>query len=212
MSDEFDLTDLDTASARPGALDAAPLSGQLGELVERAVGVRLAAEAEAIAQAQFEEMLTPELHTALADAVRRALTAVTTPEAEPGERGSVGEVGPYYPNAYRFFTEFLAPAYRRKTVDYPAMRWCPSWFCHPEARARVDALWRAWEYLRLDPATGMSVWWKDHADHHMAKLLSPDGTFKDCTPHHRQVHPLPSIDIPTELLTLDDAHTVTERS
>ena len=40
-------------------------------------------------------------------------------------------MGPYYPNAYRFFTEFLAPAYRRMTVDYPAMRWCPSWFCHP---------------------------------------------------------------------------------
>ncbi|WP_231476422.1 DUF4913 domain-containing protein [Rhodococcus sp. UNC23MFCrub1.1] len=122
-----------------------------------------------------------------------------------GERADPEPRGPYYPNAYRFFADFLAPAYRRKTIDHPAMRWCPSWFLHPEARARVDALWRAWEYLRLDPATGMSVWWKDHADHHMSRLLSPDGTFKDCTPDHRQVHPLPSITIPAELLALHTA-------
>nr|WP_308123882.1 DUF4913 domain-containing protein [Rhodococcus sp. BP-316] len=64
---------------------------------------------------------------------------------EAGERADSAARGPYYPNAYRFFADFLAPAYRRKTVDHPAMRWCPSWFLHPEARARVDALWRAWE-------------------------------------------------------------------
>lgn len=212
MTGDFDPDELGAASNSTGSPYAAPLSLRLGELAEDAVTARLAAEAEAIAQAQFEEILPPELHTALADTVRRALASLVAPEAETAERGSAGKVNPYYPNAYRFFTEFLAPAYRRKTVDCPAMRWCPSWFCHPEARARVDALWRSWEYLRLDPATGMSVWWKDHADHHMAKLLSPDGTFKDCTPHHRQVHPLPSIDIPTELLALDDAHPVAEHS
>lgn len=112
---------------------------------------------------------------------------------------SAAPAGPYYPNPYRFFAEYLAPTYRRKTIDYPAMRWCPRWFAHAEARSRIEALWRTWEQLRLDPTSGLSVWWKDHADHHMAKLLSPDGTFKDCAQGHRQVHPLPSDAVPDEL-------------
>ncbi|WP_306914878.1 MULTISPECIES: DUF4913 domain-containing protein [unclassified Arthrobacter] len=45
------------------------------------------------------------------------------------------------------------------------------WYFHPEAVSRVEALWRAWEHLRLDGATGISVWFKDHADHHMSVLL-----------------------------------------
>lgn len=28
----------------------------------------------------------------------------------------------------------------------------------------MEALWRAWEHLRLDGATGISVWFKDHAE------------------------------------------------
>ncbi|WP_307025027.1 DUF4913 domain-containing protein [Arthrobacter globiformis] len=28
----------------------------------------------------------------------------------------------------------------------------------------------------------MSVWWRDHADHHMGVLLSADGPFKGCKP------------------------------
>lgn len=34
----------------------------------------------------------------------------------------------------------------------------------------------------------MSVWWRDHADHHMGVPLSADGPFKGCKPvgggHH----------------------------
>jgi hypothetical protein len=45
----------------------------------------------------------------------------------------------------------------------------------------LEALWRAWEFLRLEGTAGMSVWWRDHADHHMSVLLSTDGPFKGCT-------------------------------
>ncbi|WP_353710631.1 DUF4913 domain-containing protein [Arthrobacter sp. K5] len=45
----------------------------------------------------------------------------------------------------------------------------------------LEALWRAWEFLRLEGTAGMSVWWSDHADHHMSVLLSTDGPFKGCT-------------------------------
>ena len=43
-------------------------------------------------------------------------------------------------------------------------------------------MWRAWEHLRLDPALGMSVLWREHADTHMATLTHPEGTFKACDP------------------------------
>ncbi|MET9311019.1 DUF4913 domain-containing protein [Kribbella sp. NPDC003505] len=46
--------------------------------------------------------------------------------------------------------------------------------------SRLDALWRAWEYLRQDEGLGMSVWWREHADHHMTYLLDPDGPFRSC--------------------------------
>lgn len=78
--------------------------------------------------------------------------------------------------------------------------WCPQWWRHPEAIIRLEALWRAWEHLRLEPATGMSVWLRDHADHHMTVLLDPDGPFKDCRPdkgHGARLEPLP-LDQPPE--------------
>lgn len=51
------------------------------------------------------------------------------------------------------------------------------WWENGEAIVRLEALWRSWEYLRQDPSTGMSVWWRDHADYHLGVLLSPDGPF-----------------------------------
>lgn len=53
---------------------------------------------------------------------------------------------------------------------------------HEKAISRLEALWRAWEFLRLTGSTGMSIWWGDHADHYMAVLLSADGPFKGCEP------------------------------
>ena len=48
----------------------------------------------------------------------------------------------------------------------------------------------------LDPATGMSVWFRDHADPHMAVLMDPDGPFAAAdanteTNHARKGQPLP---------------------
>ena len=34
--------------------------------------------------------------------------------------------------------------------------------------------------MRLDGAAGISVWWRDHADHHMRVLLDPHGPFYNC--------------------------------
>jgi hypothetical protein len=84
-----------------------------------------------------------------------------------------------YGSAEEFLHEQLLPTYVRD-VDGRAAKWCLEWYFHPEALSRVEALWRAWEHLRLDGATGISVWWKDHADHHMSMLLDPRGPFYKC--------------------------------
>jgi hypothetical protein len=66
---------------------------------------------------------------------------------------------------------------RRVGPSNASFRWAARWWEYSEALARIDALWRAWEHLRLNPATGPSMWWIVHADHHMPILLSPEGPF-----------------------------------
>lgn len=84
-----------------------------------------------------------------------------------------------YETCEEFLHESLLPLYNR-IIDAKNGKWCRQWFLHPEAVSRVEALWRAWEHLRLDGATGMSVWWKDHADAHMSVLLNQKGPFHRC--------------------------------
>ncbi|GAA1891900.1 hypothetical protein GCM10009715_41810 [Paeniglutamicibacter psychrophenolicus] len=99
---------------------------------------------------------------------------------DPGEAPAAQEESPLvYQSAEEFLHEHLLPLYNR-IIDSRNGKWCRQWFLHPEAVSRVEALWRAWEYFRLDPATGMSVWWRDHADPHMAVLLSQKGPFHPC--------------------------------
>ncbi|MFF2317952.1 DUF4913 domain-containing protein [Arthrobacter sp. NPDC058097] len=53
-----------------------------------------------------------------------------------------------------------------------------------------------------DGTTGMSVWWRDHADHHMSVLRSTDGLVKACTPddgHRTKLTPLPCEETPAGL-------------
>lgn len=108
--------------------------------------------------------------------------AATTPEAieEPP--------APCFSSMLEWFETWLRPMYRRSTHG-DQRDWCAQWWQHEEAVSRLDALWRAWEALRLDPGTGLSVWWRDHADHHMAALLDPDGPFKACGDGHQDDQP-----------------------
>ncbi len=86
----------------------------------------------------------------------------------------------YYGSVDEFVREYLRFVYRRR-IDGRHRCWAGTWWRYDEAVIRLEALWRAWEHLRLDPATGMSVWWRDHADHHMAALMNPDGPFAAAT-------------------------------
>jgi hypothetical protein len=86
----------------------------------------------------------------------------------------------FYGSVVEFVSKQLVPMYRRD-MEGTHRTWCPEWWRHAEAIARLEALWRAWEHLRLDPTTGMSVWFRDHADHHMQVLLDSEGPFRRCS-------------------------------
>ncbi|MGQ4597794.1 DUF4913 domain-containing protein [Nocardia sp. R6R-6] len=100
-----------------------------------------------------------------------------------------------YSGVVDFVENYLSLMYRRQVTDLSDTVWCPEWWQHAEAIARLDALWRAWEHYRQDGRTGLSVWFLDHADPHMAKLLDPKGPFKYCSVrngHKDMLSPLPT--------------------
>lgn len=90
----------------------------------------------------------------------------------------------HYADVVAFVDQYLRYVYRRQVTDTTDAVWCPEWWRHPEAVIRLEAMWRAWEHYRLDAGKGLSVWFVDHADQHMAKLLDPVGTFKYCSSRH----------------------------
>ncbi|MFC9895924.1 DUF4913 domain-containing protein [Nocardia sp. NPDC127579] len=97
-------------------------------------------------------------------------------------------------NVVEFVENYLSLIYRRQVTDISETVWCPEWWKHAEAVARLDALWRAWEHYRKVPGTGLSVWFLDHADPHMTKLFDPRGPFKYCSVrngHKDMLSPLP---------------------
>jgi hypothetical protein len=70
--------------------------------------------------------------------------------------------------------------------------WCAHWHEHPEAVARLHALWLAWQQFTDTEAglSGPSTWHRDHLDQTLAHLRAPDGPFAACTtsatrPNHR---------------------------
>lgn len=99
----------------------------------------------------------------------------------------------YFGSVDEFVREFICPIFRRNVgeegrADY---RWSARWWESAEAITRLEAIWRAWEHLRLDPATGISVWLRDHADHHLSILMSPTGPFARSKDTARPEEPLP---------------------
>jgi len=119
-------------------------------------------------------------------------------EDEFDEQGTALEPDPdaaepdlFYGSVDEFVREYLIKIYRRPVGAQNGSKWAARYWEYPEALSRLDALWRAWEHLRLDPATGMSAWWRDHADHHMPVLLSPSGPFAASDDQNKRGEPLP---------------------
>jgi hypothetical protein len=80
-------------------------------------------------------------------------TSETEASTEPADEQTPPEL--VYGSAEEFLHEQLLPTYVRG-VDGRAAKWCIEWYFHPEAVSRVEAFWRAWEHLRLEPRESVS--------------------------------------------------------
>ncbi len=173
----------------------AEVSEAVGKAVRNEVRKQLAGiAAEAVATILNEDTVAALQARALqaADqAVQEELNAEAGEPEPAAEDEQETEPETFYGNVDEFVREFLVVTYRREISRQGTYKWDARWWMHPEAVARLDALWRAWEHLRNDPATGMSVWWRDHADHHMGVLMSPDGPFRKTTGTIDLGEPLP---------------------
>ena len=87
---------------------------------------------------------------------------------------------PCFGSLEEWVVSVFAPTYARRTT--PTFRWCGEWWRHPEAISRLEALWRSWEALRLDPLLGMSTWYASHLDHQLPILTAAAGPFAECDP------------------------------
>lgn len=122
---------------------------------------------------QLDPSVLEELQLQAATAARRSVqSALDQLDEEPADE----EPTLYFGSVDEFVRHYLLPNYRRR-VDGQRVVWAAEWWKYSEAVARLDALWRAWEHLRQDAQTGMSVWFRDHAEHHMSVLLSSSGPF-----------------------------------
>lgn len=100
------------------------------------------------------------------------------PEVAPAQRAPAEEAPRlYYGSVDEFVREFVCPMFGRNVGEEgrAEYRWSARWWESAEAITRLEAMWRSWEHLRLDPATGTSVWLRDHADYHLGVLMSPTG-------------------------------------
>lgn len=119
-------------------------------------------------------------------------------EADYEEEGT-NEIETHFTNALDFFENYLRHLYARQLSRAKEQRWSDTWWDNPEARIRITALWRSWEYMRLDPNTGISSWLRDHADYHMRVLFSIDGPFTKARTENPEPGPLPHTPPPPDV-------------
>lgn len=196
--DEIDPFDLEVDDSREDEPHESPVAGPhdplFGGLDVTAVAAQLIAPAvqNAIGK-RVDRVAAKAVDAVLTDEILGQLQADAAEAAESALTGSTEEADPvlYYGSTDEFVREYLRYVYQRK-IDGRTACWSPRWWTSAEAVARLEALWRAWEHLRLDPATGPSVWWRDHADPHMRVLMDSTGPFSKETEIRATVQePLP---------------------
>lgn len=199
--DDDQLTDVVLEDAPPATVGGLPIDvaglaqGVLDDLIASEVRAQVRKVVAPLVAEAVAHALTPER----LDELRERAAAATLAELVPDE-DAVGVQEPeqenappplYYGSVDEFVRDFLVPVFSRQVGDRAARRWSAEWWRNPEAIVRLEALWRSWEHLRLDPATGMSVWLRDHADHHLGVLWDTEGPFAKSTDQARPGDPLP---------------------
>ncbi|GAB7046237.1 DUF4913 domain-containing protein [Catenuloplanes indicus] len=74
----------------------------------------------------------------------------------------------------------LLPVYGREVTT--TLPWCPQWWEHLEAVARLHALWLAWQDANAPGAAlqSLSAWHRDHLNLTLPVLRDPSGPFAGC--------------------------------
>ena len=172
------------AAAGVAAVNPQALGAALDEAVRKAIAAQMAGLAKDIAKAAFDAALTEEVIAGMEATAREAAAQAVAPPAELEETEEEPEPELKFDNTEQFVREYVAPCYARevsKEGREGEIRWCPQWHEHAEAVARFDALFRAFEEARQGTGAEMSSFWRDHLDHHMGELLSPQGPFQYCS-------------------------------
>ena len=64
------------------------------------------------------------------------------------------------------------------------INWCPCWDEHPEAITRLWVLRAVQITAAREGPEAVSVYLRDHFDHHIGILTAPTGPFNRCSPEH----------------------------
>ena len=102
---------------------------------------------------------------------------------------------PVYTTLEDWLTGYFLPMFRRTLGG--EYRWCHQWWRHGEAISRLTSLWHTWEVLRLQPGTGIAIWYREHLDHQLPILMGQRGPFYQCSetahrePHQAEADPAP---------------------
>lgn len=168
----------DVAGKVTAALDGIDVASIAGGLVAQTVKSEIHRQVQQQVAPVVTEAVAAVLTPDRLDALREAATSAAEAELNPPTEASAEDAPVlYYGSVDEFVREFVCPVFRRNVgeegrADY---RWSARWWESAEAIARLEAMWRSWEHLRMDASTGTSVWLRDHADHHLGVLMSPTG-------------------------------------
>jgi len=165
-------TDVQRAAARE-AVDKARRASERAEA--RAEHAARTADRAHQLVLEADRVLAEELATA--DAALHQAQPDTVQDADPE---------PLFETLPQFVEQIVAVVYAADFSVGAPRRWCAQWWRHPSVVFRLEGLWRAFEHLRLDATTGMSVFLRDHADPHMAVITSADGPLARCKPEQHQ--------------------------
>ena len=102
------------------------------------------------------------------------------PPPAPGSSPTASVSEPAYARLEDWVEQYFLPTFRRPIGG--EIRWCDEWREHAEAVTRLEALWRSWEVLRLDPNLGIATWLTTYLDPLLVVLLSRAGPFAHCSP------------------------------
>jgi hypothetical protein len=101
-----------------------------------------------------------------------------TAEQQPAGAGASEVQPPLYSMVESWVRGYFTPMFLHRVLGNPRVRWCPRWWDHAEAIARLTVLWNGWEAARWEPSAKPG-WWLD-LDHHLPLLTAVDGPFRAC--------------------------------